>query len=499
MATPLPFTNGFYDSPVKPLSAQRCVNWYVNAPEAPAVTNECLLGTPGAVEVANVGTQATARGGISSAGKPYFVIGEKFYRVDVTYDIEGVPTYTPVELGTISGSGRVSLAENGDQIVIVVPGSTAYVYSRTLATFYTISDPNYDGPAENVSFIDGFFVFAKTDDKKFFNSPLNDAKGSGNGGAAYNALDFSNAEADPDPIVGTISYRNQLYVFGTETIEVYRNIARVPSPFERVNGFIIPKGLRAANSLTRFASTFAWIGGGRNEKPSVYVFDGNGAQRISTRPIDYILGQLSDDELSNIGAWAYEDSGSFFVGFSLPDICLVYDATANRWHERSSTNFNVDVPYRSTDFVSAYGVLLCGDRLTGIIGEVSGGYLTEYGRLIKRTFTTQPFDLSGDVAFVPRIEALIESGVGLMNDISVLADESTILVGSDPKIGMEFSDDGGRTFSNMRFRSMGKTGKYRTRCIWNRNGRISRNRVLRFTMSAPVPAAFLRLEAEIIG
>ena len=499
MATQLPFTNGFYNSTIKPLSSQRCINWYVNVPEMPSVTDACLIGTPGTVEVANVGTQARTRGSIASRGFPYFVIGTKLYRVDVAYDIDGIASYTPVELGTITGDGRVSMAENGDQIVIVVPGVTAYVYSQSLVAFYTIDDPNYDGPAENVSFIDGFFVFPKTGDKKFFNSPLNDARGSVNGGASYNALDFSNAEADPDPIAGSINYRNQLYVAGTETFEVYRNIARVPSPFERVNGFIIPKGLAAKNTLIKFAGTFAWIGSGKNEKPSVYVFDGNGAQRVSTRPIDSILGQLTSSQLDEVGAWTYEEAGSFFLGFSLPDTCLVYDANTQRWHERLSAEGSNEVPYRSADFVGVYGTMLCGDRLTGIIGELSSDYLLEYGRLIKRSFTTQPFDMSGEVAFVPRIEALIESGVGLRNDIVVSYDGAGQELGSDPQLGMEFSDDGGRTFSNMRFRSMGKTGQYKTRCIWYKNGRVSRNRVLRFVMSDPVKAAFLRLEAKIIA
>lgn len=494
MATQLPFTNGFYLSPILPLSAQRCVNWYPVIPEAPAVTDSFLYGTPGISQVANVGTQATTRGALVSAGIPYYVIGSKLYKIDVSYDIDGNATYTPVDKGTISGSGRVSMDHNGDQVVIVVPGGLTYVYMASTDLLYTVTDPAWLGPADNVSFIDGFFVFARTGTNQFFNSPLDDARGFPNG-PAYNALDVSTAAADPDPIAGTVNYRNQLYVFGTETIEVYRNIARVPEPFQRINGFVIPKGLRAKNSLIRAAGTFAWVGGGKNETPGVYIFDGNNALRISTRPIEYILGRLSDDQLDTVSSWAYEDSGSVFIGFALPDTCLVYDLSTKRWHERQSTVSGSEVAWRGTDVVSAYGVTLCGDKLTGLIGVLSADIKTEYGKIIKRTFTTQPFDGGGSNIRVSRLEAYVENGIGLRQDIDL--DGDLMDSGSDPQLGMEFSDDGGRTFGNMRFRSMGTTGQYTRRCVWYRNGQFTRNRVLRFVMSDPVVAAFLRLEAEI--
>lgn len=494
MATPLPFTNGFYLSPILPLSAQRCINWYPVVPEVPTVTDAFLYGTPGTTQVADVGTQPTSRGAIVSDGIPYFVIGGNLYKIEVTYDVDNNATYTPVDKGAISGTGRVSIDHNGDQIVIVVPGGLAYVYVASTDTLTTITDGAWLGPADDVTFIDGFFVFSRTGTNQFYNSPLNDARGAPHG-PAYNALDVSTAAADPDPIAGTVNYRNQLYVLGSETMEVYRNIARVPEPFQRINGFVIPKGLRAKNSLIQVAGTFVWIGGGKNETPGVYLFDGNGAARISTRPIEYILGRLSDAQLNAIGAWAYEDAGSVFVGFTLPDTTLVYDISTSRWHERQSTISGSETSWRVTDIVSAYGVVLCGDRLTGIVGVLSPDTRTEYGGIIKRTFTTQPFDGGGEVIRVPRIEAYVENGVGLRNNIPLGGD--LLDSGEEPQLGMEFSDDGGRTFGNLRFRSMGKTGEYSRRCIWYRNGHFTRSRVLRFIMSDPVVAAFLRLEAEI--
>jgi len=50
---------------------------------------------------------------------------------------------------------------------------------------------------------------------------------------------------------------------------------------------------------------------------------------------------------------------------------------------------------------------------------------------------------------------------------------------------LKYSDDGGRTFSNELWRTIGKLGEYRTRVKWNRLGR-SRDRVYTVEVSDPV-------------
>jgi hypothetical protein len=47
-------------------------------------------------------------------------------------------------------------------------------------------------------------------------------------------------------------------------------------------------------------------------------------------------------------------------------------------------------------------------------------------------------------------------------------------------VGIEYSDDGGKTWSNQRFISLGWPGQYRQRVIFYRLG-MSRNRVFRVT------------------
>jgi hypothetical protein len=76
-------------------------------------------------------------------------------------------------------------------------------------------------------------------------------------------------------------------------------------------------------------------------------------------------------------------------------------------------------------------------------------------------------------------------------------------LGTDPKISLSYSDDGGHTFSPEREISMGKLGNYTRRCIWRRLGQ-SRDRVFRVTCKEPVKfnligAEFKATEAEVNG
>lgn len=56
--------------------------------------------------------------------------------------------------------------------------------------------------------------------------------------------------------------------------------------------------------------------------------------------------------------------------------------------------------------------------------------------------------------------------------------------GSDPQVVLDWSDDGGKTWSNEHWAGIGKIGEYRKRAVWRRLGRF-RHRVFRLTYSEP--------------
>jgi hypothetical protein len=55
----------------------------------------------------------------------------------------------------------------------------------------------------------------------------------------------------------------------------------------------------------------------------------------------------------------------------------------------------------------------------------------------------------------------------------------------NPQIMLRYSDDGGHLWSDEMWRSMGRTGTYRTRCVWRRLGQF-RNRQMKLRITDPV-------------
>ncbi len=484
--TPLPMTGGFYTSRSRPISSQECSNLYVHVNEGGGLSQESLFGTPGITQLATSGgVLEVNRSSHVMAGISYFVNGANLYRLTRTTSGSGIDSFALDSLGAISGSGRVSMTDNGTQLMVLVPGGNGYIWNEGTSTFTQITDPDFtaNGNPQHVVYIDGYFLIT-TDSKKFIISALND-------GLSYNALDFGSAEADPDDIVAPVVVNNQLYICGGETLELFRNAAATTGagfPFIRVDGGVVSTGVFAAFSVVNAAGTFFFIGGDANDEPRIFVFSGGDAIVISTDAIDSLLEELTDTQLGDVFSWTYTQNGTTFIGWTLPSTVVVYDTKSKRWHERKSFDVIDDVSnefrWRANSVIKAYGRILVGDNQDGRVGALDLDVYDEYGQNILRTLATIPFSNVGNAIRVPSIELTVESGVG--NDI----DES-------PLISMERSLDG-KTWSPRRERKIGKKGQYGRRSIWRRNGRAARFEVFKFTMSAKVKVVFIKLEANIV-
>lgn len=483
MGIPLNIATGSYQSDVLPFSAQRCINWIPIIPQAQgdALTPQALFDSSGLKQF-SASVSGTDRGGHEMKGVPYFVTGNTLY----SFDSAGVRT----SRGTIEGSSRVSMADNGQFLVIVVPGGKSYGFDNVANTLTEITDIDFR-VSSTVVFKDGFFVFSASDGAVFFNSSLNDP-------FTYDALDFGTAEINPDKITGLHVNHNELYVIGEETIELFQNVGGAGFPFQRINGANIQKGSFSRFSPIEFDNSFVFLGGGLNEKTAFWRVTGSSsAVKISTSAIDTQIQKFTADEIANAFTMVWAEQGNFFVSFtltssSIPSKTFIYDATTSTlagqsvWHERQSGV--VDGRWRANSLIRVSGKLLVGDSQDGRIGEIDSNTLDEYGNEIFRRKDSQPFFNQGESMEWGDIELLMESGVGL-----------TLGQGSDPQIRMSFSDNGSRSFSSEFSRPYGKIGEYRRRTVWKRQGMIDRDRVVRFVTTEPVRSNILGLIGNVQG
>lgn len=490
MGQQLPFAQGFYVSESLPISAQECVNFYPNTPQTGTVTQQSLFGTPGLLEIEAVAENEFNRGFHVFNSIPYHVNGTTLYRLDRSFDAFGNVSFTSVDVSggiPLPGADRVVMADNGTsggEMCIVLPeGSNqfnAYIFDDVAITLVQISDIDFDGPVNGLVYIDGFFLFTKKQGNKFFISNLRQ-------GLVYTATDFADAEVDPDPIRAPFALENELFIFGSETVEPFQNIGGAGFPFVRIEGGVRQKGIDSPDTLQEMNGAMVWVGSTSNEQSAIWISNGGVPEKLSTTAIDNQLRTYTDTQISSAFAVKYSQSGHLFVAFTFPGAeTFVFDANEQRWHTRESISNDQPVTWRVNTIVEGYSELIVGDILSSKIGIIDKEIFFEYDEIIRRRFVLPPLDNGGNPFFTSSIEAVGESGVGL-----------TTGTGSDPQVLMSFSDDGGRTFGETIPRSLGKLGEYTFRTIWNQLGRSARERMFRFDVSDPIKWVFFKIEANI--
>lgn len=470
---PLPIPLGFYEAVSPPLASNTCVNWLPIIPEAAVLNNRALIQRSGIKSFGDSGLGA-CRGGQSLSGVPFFVNGNNL----VSFDSAGTPT----NRGVITGSGKVSMANNGTELVVVVPGGDAFVWDGS--SIIQITDPDYQ-TSDTVSFYRGFFVFTTTDGKQLFVSNLSAP-------LTFDALDFGSAEGDPDRIVTQALDHDELSIVGERTTEVFKLTGGVGFPLSIIPGAYTEKGSAAKFGIVKFDNSYMFIGGGVNEKPAIWrQASSSQAVKVSTDAVDLAIQKFTQEEIADAFAMTYSQRGQFLAVFTIesiriPSITLIYNSTATALSgQRVWSTFQTGVDdnsWRVNTIVKAYGKFLCGDSIDGRIGEIDADVFTDYNETILRQCTLQPFSNNGTTIFAGEFEAGFEAGVGLTGQES-------------PKVRMDFSDDGARTFKFETTRDIGRIGEYGHRSVWKRQGDFPVSRIIRLTVTDPVKANLNRLAA----
>lgn len=481
MMQELPISNGFYISDSLPVSHQECTNWVPIVQQAPSLSVRQLYGSPGIRLIADSGggLNDVNRGAHEMASIPYFVNGPVLYRLDRNI-IAGVEVFSLASIGTIEGSGRLSMADNGTQLMILNPGGKGYIYS-VAGGLVEITDPDFraSGDPQHVVYIDGYFA-CSTDSKAWIVSNLND-------GLTWDALDFGTAEADPDIIVAPIVHNNQIFLTGSKTTEGFQNIGGSGFPFQR-NNIFLDKGCYAPFSLISTNQRFFLIGGGTNEQAAIWSYQNGQYYKVSTIAIDNVLNAYSEAVLNAAFALSWAARGQFFVAFSFIDRTFIYNMTTQVWHEQKSSILNELGDYeqkrwRVNSLVTSYGYVIVGDSQDGRIGILDQNEYQEYGHNIIRVFSTQPIFNGNSPIRIPTIELTMEAGIG--NGVE------------NPLVSMAISENA-KTFMYERSRPIGKIGRYGQRIIWHKNGRVPKFAVFRFRLSDPIKPVVIRLDMDVI-
>jgi hypothetical protein len=183
--------------------------------------------------------------------------------------------------------------------------------------------------------------------------------------------------------------------------------------------------------------------------------------------------------VSDAIAYAYEDQGHLFYMLTLPtaDVTWCYDFTSQEWHQRLSFD-PVAGQYhrhRSNCYMDFGNVRLVGDYSTGQIHQMSRQFYTDAGAPLRCARRTPHVwrKATRERVFFSQFQIEFTPGVGLQTG-----------QGSSPQVMLRWSDDGGFTWSNEHWATIGKVGQTRNRAIWRMLGH-ARDRVWEACYSDP--------------
>lgn len=362
------------------------------------------------------------------------------------------------ELGNVDLVGRVSMEDNGIQVV-VVDGFNGFYYDAREDEVKQITDDAFY-PASTVTYQDGYFLFERKDTGQFFISELLDV--------SFDPLDFATAEGQPDNLVAILSDHREIFLFGTETIEVWYNSGASDFPFERNQGAFVEKGCGARYSVAKQNNTVYFIG----SDLMVYQMTGYTPVRISTHAVEKTLKGV---DLSDAFAYTYQDEGHLFYVLTIPnrDITWCYDISTGAWHIRQSYQFG---RHQSNNAIFFDSKTLVGDFQNGRIYQMAGNIYTDDGQPVIREFVLPTLNNGREFLTVDSLEFDMGTGVGLIQG-----------QGDNPELRVYFSKDSGKTYSESFKRGrIGRVGEYLTRAKVNRFG-AARQFTFKVEISDPIP------------
>ena len=300
----------------------------------------------------------------------------------------------------------------------------------------------------------------------------------------WDPLDFGVKEGNSDYLHSILCDHEELWLFGTETTEVWGNVGG-DFTFARNPGAFIHEGTSAVYAPCSVGLSVCGLAGGANGETVAFQISGLQPKRISTHAQEQEWN-ATGFQVNDATSYGYSEGGHTFwvVNFWTAARSWVYDLTTQLWHERSFWDTSIDVFKRQQAWFHAFlpewgtnGKHIVGDPTTGKLYEMSSNYTDDDGAAIlyRRAF---PHLINEDNwAYIHRLEILAEMGA---------------LTGGDtvPQMVLDGSRDYGHTFINPRPVPMGSSGQYTRRAVWRRLGK-ARDWVPRVTIEAKVKIALI--------
>jgi hypothetical protein len=375
--------------------------------------------------------------------------------------ISNIDIFTP----TITMNQNATNTNGSDTITLTIPA------------FGQITDPGFLG-ANRIAFIEGWLICNQPGTRTFFTT----------GPTPYQIIFpptfYSLKDSSTDNLVTLHENNRELWLVGERTSEVWFDSGGQNFAFSRIPGVGPQVGCSAIHSITRLGVQLCWLAKNEQGENLVVMTEQYSVQRISNHAIEHAISQYPI--VSDAIGYGYEEEGHVFYMLTFPtaDVTWCFDTTTGQWHKRASWNSAAGQfhRHRSNAFMDFANLRIIGSYQDGDLYWMTRTVFDEDGDVLKclrrsphiwqKANRQRVFFASLQVEFTP--------GVGLQTG-----------QGSDPQAMLRFSDDGGFTWSNEIWVTIGKVGETKNRAMWFLLGE-ARDRIWELSFTDPV-------QRDIIG
>lgn len=418
---------------------------------------------------------AVVTGSISGTTLTVSAVTSGTLTVGQTVQGTGVAVNTMITaLGTGTGGAGTYTVSTSQ----TVASTTMYALNWTVI-------PSTDGPFQGgdvVDIVDNYFVYNRPSSQQWGSSDLLSP--------VSPALSYGTKDGAPDQLVSLIVDHREVYLLGESSSEVWVDVGAVPFPFQRIPGTSTQHGIAAKFSMSRVGNSFAYVSRNLRGQGQIMMMNGYQPQRISTHAVE---NTLVDQNITNAISWTYQLEGHEVYVVTFPSIgtnglTWAYDTATGLWHKWMWTNNLGQYERHRGNCASTFqGYVMVGDYDNGNIYHIDPANFTDNGQTIRRLRRCPHIVTDLQRQFFEELQIQFQPGVGLSGITTPLNQE---VVGADPQAMLRWSNDGGSTWSNEHWVSIGKQGKYKNRAIWRRLG-WSRDKVFEVVVTDPVKAVIV--------
>ena len=355
----------------------------------------------------------------------------RLYELTTNQDLGDTATDRGELLSSNATMLPTSISSNGLELMIVCPEEKkAFLFTFSSNALAEITSEIGSGEPVWGAYLDGYFI-ALGSDGKFYLSGIKD-------GATWDGTDVATAESNPDTATMILADRGYLWIFGPESVEIWRNTGDPDFPFAPLKLQTIQMGLLYTYSVVRMNGAVYFVA--RSEEGEGIVVEAKGPQVkvVSNYAVANSLQKKTVSGTAPVG-WAHQHMGHYFYVLTFPDDNLTWGfdpqlGPDNGWHERMFLNAGVEEAHRGRCCELAGGedgaasAHLVGDRESGKIYVMSQALYDDDGMTRRHIRRAQHISDELKQTTFHNLKLDVEQGVG------------------ECDYSLRYSDDGGKLF-----------------------------------------------------